>query len=87
LWMAGCRIFKGLAQSRVYHFQSRSTGRVKKNNGRLQFMKKWGLPASAFYTYYLKMGAPYQGILPQNTEGGMGLALEKIKARLYGLLR
>jgi glycosyltransferase involved in cell wall biosynthesis len=87
LWVAGCRVFKGLGQSRVYHFQSRSTGRVKKNNGRLQFMKKWGLPSSAFYTYYLKMGAPYQSILSQNTEGGIGLFFEKLKARLYAILR
>ncbi len=86
LWVAGCRIFKGLGESRVYHFQSRSTGRVKKNNGRLQFMKKWGLPASAFYSYYLKMGKAYTGILPENTEGGIGLALEKLKARVYALL-
>ena len=69
MWHAGCRIFKGLGKSRVYHFQSRSTGRVKKNNGRLQFMKKWGLPSSAFYTHYLRMGKPYKGILSEPTEG------------------
>ena len=61
MWLAGCRIFKGLGKSRVYHFQSRSTGRVKRNDGRIQFMKKWGIPASAFYTQYLKMGEPYKG--------------------------
>lgn len=84
MWHAGCRIFKGLSKSRVYHFQSRSTGRVKKNNGRLQFMKKWGVSSSAFYKYYLKMGEPYQGKLSLPTEGGV--RLEQLKARIYSLL-
>jgi hypothetical protein len=98
MWHAGCRIFKGLGKSRVYHFQSRSTGRIKKNDGRVQFMKKWGIPASAFYTYYLKMGKPYQGILDKNQEntdgtsrnsreGGISLRLEKMKARFYALIK
>ena len=85
MWHAGCRIFKGLSKSRVYHFQSRSTGRVKKNNGRLQFMKKWGLPSSAFYKHYLKMGEPYEGQLSLPTEGGV-FRLEQLKARIYSLL-
>ena len=87
MWQAGCRIFMGLGKSRVYHFQSRSTGRVKKNDGRTQFMKKWGLSASAFYTYYLKMGEPYKGVLAENTEGGLVLKLEKLKARFYALIK
>jgi hypothetical protein len=90
MWHAGCRIFKGLGKSRVYHFQSRSTGRIKKNDGRTQFMKKWGIPASAFYKYYLKMGEPYEGVLgenAENTEGGIFLRLEKMKARFYALIK
>ena len=46
LWMAGVRHFKGLADCRVYHFETRSTGRVKKNNGNLQFLMKWGMTNS-----------------------------------------
>jgi glycosyltransferase involved in cell wall biosynthesis len=65
LWLIGCRIFKGVGRSRVYHFQARSTGRIKKNNGRLQFMKKWGIPASFFYKNYLKMGQTYAGALEE----------------------
>ena len=57
----GCRIFNGIGASRVYHFQAKSTGRIKKNDGRLQFMQKWGIPASFFYKNYLKMGEPYTG--------------------------
>jgi glycosyltransferase involved in cell wall biosynthesis len=82
LWHIGCRIFKGLGQSRVYHFQSRSTGRIKKNDGRRQFMQKWALPASAFYKHYLRMGERYEGVLgePNNT---LALFFEKIKAFFY----
>jgi hypothetical protein len=86
MWHAGCRIFKGLGKSRVYHFQSRSTGRVKKNDGRLQFMKKWGLPSSTFYTHYLKMGEPYKGILSEPTEG-VSLKLQKWKAGFYSMIK
>jgi GT2 family glycosyltransferase len=65
LWQAGARVFRGVGAARVYHFQARSTGRVKRNNGRLQFMKKWGIPASAFYRDYLRMGQPYTNSLPE----------------------
>lgn len=79
LWQNGCRIFKGVAASRVYHFQAGSTGRVKKNNGRLQFMQKWGIPASTFYRSFLKMGQPFQGALsaPSN------LLWAKLKAKFH----
>ncbi len=85
MWMAGCRIFKGVSDSRVYHFQSRSTNRVKKNNGRLQFMKKWGVSASAFYRYYLKMGDWYEGALKE-PEKSLTLNLHRWKARFYGMI-
>ena len=86
MWHAGCRIFKGLGKSRVYHFQSRSTGRVKKNDGRTQFMKKWGLPSSAFYQHYLKMGDQYRGILSPPTEG-VSLKFARLKAGFYSLIK
>lgn len=86
LWLIGCRIFKGVGQSRVYHFQARSTGRVKKNNGRLQFMKKWGIPASFFYKNYLKMGQPYTGALEEpNKDSAFKFA--ELKARWHSFLK
>lgn len=48
LWMAGIRYMKGLADSRVYHFETKSTMRIKKNNGTMQFLLKWGITSSAF---------------------------------------
>ncbi len=63
MWYAGCRVFKGIGKSRVYHFQSKSTLRVKKNNGRKQFLMKWGINQSAFSKYYIRRGTPYTGPL------------------------
>lgn len=86
LWLAGCRIFKGIGASRVYHFQAKSTGRIKKNDGRLEFMKKWSMPASFLYKNYLKMGKPYQGEL---TEPPMNFDFKwaKFKTRFHALLK
>lgn len=61
-WEAGCRYYKGIGASRVYHFQQKSTGRISKNNGRKTFIKKWGITPSAFYKYYLKMGESFDGL-------------------------
>lgn len=65
MWMAGCRVFKGVAASRVYHFQAKSTQRIVKNNGRKQFLMKWGINQSTFNTHYLKRGTPYTGPLTE----------------------
>jgi GT2 family glycosyltransferase len=61
LWQAGVRYFKGLSASRAYHFVSRTTKRVKLNNGRKQFPLKWGMNISTFYKYYIKIAKPFSG--------------------------
>lgn len=63
LWKAGVRYYKGIGESRVYHFMSRSVSRVKKNNGYRQFLDKWGLSIGTFFRYYLRAGAAYNGAL------------------------
>ena len=63
MWYAGCRIFKGIGKSRVYHFQSKSTLRIVKNNGRKQFLMKWGINQSTFNKHYIRRGTPYTGAL------------------------
>jgi len=62
-WQKGTRYFRGAGDALVYHFQAKSTGRIRKNNGRVTFMKKWGISASAFYRYYLRMGKAWNGPL------------------------
>ena len=58
LWHAGCRHFIGVGASLVYHFQCKSTGKVVKNDGRTQFLRKWGLTQSTFDRHYLRRGTP-----------------------------
>ncbi|MCR5014472.1 MAG: glycosyltransferase [Bacteroidales bacterium] len=56
LWMAGVRHFKGLGQCRVYHFETKSTGRIRKNNGNLQFLMKWGVTNSVMRKQLTHLG-------------------------------
>jgi glycosyltransferase involved in cell wall biosynthesis len=66
LWHAGCRIFLGVGNSLVYHFQCKSTGKVKKNDGGKQFLHKWGIRQSVFDRYFLRRGLPAQSLeLPE----------------------
>ena len=64
LWHVGVRYFKGVSQSRVYHFVSRSTARVKKNDGNKQFLMKWGISKSTFFDMYLRLGQKFMGYTP-----------------------
>lgn len=65
MWSAGCRVFKGISASRVYHFQAKSTHRIVKNDGRKQFLMKWGINQSTFNKHYLKRGTPYTTALQE----------------------
>ena len=47
-----------MGDSLVYHFQCKSTGKVQKNDGRRQFLNKWGLSQSTFDKYFLRRGTP-----------------------------
>jgi glycosyltransferase involved in cell wall biosynthesis len=67
LWTAGCRYFKGTGKSLVYHFQTKSTGRIVKNDSRKQFLLKWGITNSSFNKYYIKKGMPFTGQLQEPT--------------------
>ena len=59
LYHAGVRLFKGIDRSRVYHFEARSTHRIVKNDGSLQFLRKWGITSSSFMRDVLHRGDPY----------------------------
>ncbi len=66
-WQEGVRHFKGLGSSKVYHFGSRSTKRLKKNVGREIFLKKWKITSGTFSKYYLRRGKEFNGALPEAT--------------------
>jgi glycosyltransferase involved in cell wall biosynthesis len=65
LWSMGIRLFKGLGESKVYHFSGISTGRVKKNKGYYTFIQKWGFTSGYIMKYFLQRGRKYEGLLHQ----------------------
>lgn len=68
LWHYGIRYYKGISKSRAYHFGSISTGKVKRNDGRSEFMLKWGISANTFFKNYLKIGTTFNGYLDDPKE-------------------
>ena len=60
LWLAGVRHFKGISKSRVYHFECKSTGRIKKNNGSAQFLLKYGISSASFMRNVILLGSPFK---------------------------
>jgi hypothetical protein len=80
LWQLGVRLFKGLGRSHVYHFQCKSTRKIKKNNGNKQFKRKWGVSPSIFLSLFLRLSEPFQGLLKQPLES-FKLKLSRFKSR------
>ena len=68
LWQIGVRTFIGKGRSLVYHFGRRSTGRIKRNDGRRTFLLKWGLSSRVFSTLYLRHGQAAAAALPEGPE-------------------
>jgi len=82
LWHAGCRIFLGVGDALVYHFQAKSTGRIKKNNGGLQFLRKWGMRQSVFDHYYLRRGTPAAGMVLPEPEDTLNFRWQLLRSSL-----
>jgi hypothetical protein len=88
LWHVGCRTFIGVGDSLVYHFQCKSTGKVVKNDGRSQFLHKWGITQSTFDRFYLRRGQlatqPTEQLAEPQPSGDFAWALRKARLRLRG---
>jgi glycosyltransferase involved in cell wall biosynthesis len=82
LWHAGCRIFLGVGDSLVYHFQAKSTGRIKKNNGGKQFLHKWGIRQSVFDRYYLRRGTPAESMTLAEPEDTLNFRWQLLRSSL-----
>ena len=82
LWLCGIRYMKGLSASRVYHFESKSTGKVKKNNGQMQFLMKWGMTSGTFRRLYTYKGSHFSEQLIDNPRKGSRLYWNVIRGRL-----
>ena len=79
LWQLGVRYFKGVGKSRIYHFMSKSTGKLTfKANGSRMFLNKWGLSSKLFTHHYLRRGEVWTEVL--------SMPRESIKLKLYRLL-
>lgn len=83
LWQAGCRVFLGVGDSLAYHFSETSTRRIRKNDGRRQFLMKWGMTQSGFDRHYLRRGAPAGAdpVLP-DPQPSFGLRWQAVKSGL-----
>lgn len=86
LWQVGVRNFKGVGKSRVYHFMSKSTGKLTfKANGSRLFLNKWGISTKVFARYYLQRGTSWTGSLTVPMQTGLlkfHLFLNQLKRRL-----
>lgn len=76
---AGVKIFKGKGNSLVYHFGSKSTKRVRRNNGRKQFIQKWGITANSFTKEFLKIGEKYTNPVENQNQKFSVRFINKIK--------
>ena len=63
LWKIGVRLFKGLADCRVYHFSSLSLRKKVWNNGAKTFLLKWGVSIKFFKKHYLRSNQKFNGYL------------------------
>lgn len=86
LYEAGVRFFKGVDASRAYHFGSKSTRRVRMNNGSKQFLYKWGITSASFTRVFLKRGQPYMGeILVESDDINYIKAIAKSRLKRFFL--
>ncbi len=89
LWLCGVRRMKGVSASRVYHFETKSTTRIKKNMGEMQFLLKWGITNGTFRRLFTRNGTPCDGkeetAMPSRAAILRELARCRMKA-LYWLL-
>ena len=86
LWLCGVRYMKGLSASRVYHFESKSTGKVKKNCGQMQFLMKWDMTSSTFRKLYTYRGRSFSPALIDNSDHSSRLCWHILRGRIKALL-
>jgi len=87
LWHAGVRNFKGVANSRVYHFMESSTNKLKRRKvkqANMLFLNKWGMTARMFNKHFLKMGTTYTGLLPE-PEYDLSFKIDQLRCKLKKL--
>tara|TARA_Y100000768_G_scaffold233610_1_gene176550 strand:- start:7 stop:849 length:843 start_codon:yes stop_codon:yes gene_type:complete len=81
LWKIGVRLFKGLGNSRVYHFSSISLRKKVWNDGHKIFLLKWALSIKFFKKYYLRSDEFFNGEL-KNPKLSLGFIFGLLKCKL-----
>lgn len=79
LYEVGVRYFKGVGTSLVYHFGSKSTKRIKKNNGRNTFLRKWGITQRQFSQRCLNRGNEFTGDIKMPEFSSLEKFVSKLK--------
>jgi glycosyltransferase involved in cell wall biosynthesis len=85
LWTVGVRVFKGVGRSRVYHFMSKSLGRVVRNDGEKTFVQKWGVTSGYLTRTMLRRGSPFTGPAsePASSRGhALKMSWKRVRAAL-----
>jgi glycosyltransferase involved in cell wall biosynthesis len=82
MWHAGCRVFLGVGASLVYHFKCKSTGRIVKNNGSKQFLRKWGIRQSMFDQFYIKRGQLATGLYLSDPENTFSFKMQMLRGKI-----
>jgi len=84
LWLIGCRLFKVVGASRIYHFSQSSTGRVRRNHGGRTFLLKWGISQNAFLRNYIqKTASPSVNTTPNLPQTSLAIRLKRAFYALY----
>ncbi|OLL32888.1 glycosyl transferase [Burkholderia sp. SRS-W-2-2016] len=85
LWLVGCRVFRVVGASRIYHFGCKSTGRIRRNRGGREFLMKWGISQRDFLRDYIRRSAEAApGTLPNVPRAPFKSRLKRV---LYALSR
>lgn len=85
LYFCGIRMMKGVSASRIYHFETKSTTRVRKNFGTMQFLLKWGMTNGTFRKLFTYKGKDFAPELTKSHIGGCTLKLHIFRSRVKAL--
>jgi len=78
LWLVGCRIYRAVDASRIYHFGCSTTRRVRRNKGGREFLLKWGITQQAFTRDYVEATARGAAdLLPKVPRAGLAVRLKR----------
>jgi len=78
LWLIGCRTYRIVGASVVYHFACRSTGKIRRNKGGRTFLLKWGISRHTFRDQYLGRATAGSGDLAHVPVGALNDRLTRM---------